>query len=522
MYQINHHSRNIRKGLLLAGLTFGVLTTAHAQELKYTAGNNSWNADSLGNHRAVVSFNGTSNVARVMIPWRRRDEHPEAKRIIIQDAKTKQKITNVKTLTITREQGDICFEPVSGKGDYYIYYLPSKNEGRDNYPKGVYLAPEQTANNNWLQSVPAGMKPNTIVKELEAIDTFNSFYPMEVIATAAEKQQLLLKYPGTGYMVFPEDRQFPIKMTEDLPQRWIKKGPSQSFAGEADKGEYYSFQLGIYAKREMKNVKISFADLKAANGAGIPAAQLSCINTSGTTYDAKPFAPVVNIPAGEVQALWCGVDVPANAAAGIYKGTAIISADGMPAMPVRIALTVTNKQAVNSGFNEPWKQTRLKWLNSTLAQDNSLISPYTPLEVNDSVISLLGRKVGINKDGFPAQIQTFFTPEMTELSAQPKNIFTEPVHFHFTAAATGKDLPWKSNGWKITSKEAGKVSWTAVNTTTGLQMEVNATLEFDGFLDYTVKVTALEDVSLKEITMHLPFDKGAAKYMMGLNQKGGV
>ncbi|MBS0025726.1 hypothetical protein KE626_00245 [Chitinophaga sp. 2R12] len=507
---------------MLAGLTFGVLTTAHAQELKYTAGNNSWNADSLGNHRAVVSFNGTSNVARVMIPWRRRDEHPEAKRIIIQDAKTKQKITNVKTLTITREQGDICFEPVSGKGDYYIYYLPSKNEGRDNYPKGVYLAPEQTANNNWLQSVPAGMKPNTIVKELEAIDTFNSFYPMEVIATAAEKQQLLLKYPGTGYMVFPEDRQFPIKMTEDLPQRWIKKGPSQSFAGEADKGEYYSFQLGIYAKREMKNVKISFADLKAANGAGIPAAQLSCINTSGTTYDAKPFAPVVNIPAGEVQALWCGVDVPANAAAGIYKGTAIISADGMPAMPVRIALTVTNKQAVNSGFNEPWKQTRLKWLNSTLAQDNSLISPYTPLEVNDSVISLLGRKVGINKDGFPAQIQTFFTPEMTELSAQPKNIFTEPVHFHFTAAATGKDLPWKSNGWKITSKEAGKVSWTAVNTTTGLQMEVNATLEFDGFLDYTVKVTALEDVSLKEITMHLPFDKGAAKYMMGLNQKGGV
>ncbi|MGO4294659.1 glycoside hydrolase domain-containing protein [Chitinophaga sp. RAB17] len=522
MYQINHHSRNIRKGLLLAGFTFGFLTTALAQELKYTSGNNSWNADSLGNHRAVVSFNGATKVARVVIPWRRRDEHPEMKRIIIQDAKTKQKITNVKTLALTREQGDICFEPISGKGDYYIYYLPSKNEGRDNYPKGMYLAPEQTADNSWLQSIPAGIKPNTTVKEIEAIDTFNSFYPMEVIATAAEKQQLLLKHPGAGYMVFPEDRQFPIKMTDDLPQRWVKKGPSQSFTGEADKGEYYAFQLGIYARHDMKEVQVTFTNLTAPDGKTIPAAQLNCINTSGTTYDAKPFAPKVNIPADQVQALWCGIDVPPSATAGVYKGVVTISAAGMPAMPVRITLTVTNKLAVNSGFNEPWKQTRLKWLNSTLAQDNSLTAPYTPLEIKDSVISLLGRKVGINKDGFPAQIQTFFTPEMTTLSSQAKNIFTEPVHFHFTAAATGKDLPWQSNGWQITSKEDGKISWKAVNTTTGLQMEVNASLEFDGFMDYTVKVTALEDVSLKEITMHLPFDKGAAKYMMGLNQKGGL
>lgn len=522
MYQTNHHSSYFRKGLLLAGVTFGFLTTAFAQELKYTNGNNNWNADSLGNHRAVVTFNGVTGVARVIIPWRRRDEHPELKRIIIQDAKTKQKINNVKTLVLNREQADICFEPTSGKGDYYIYYLPSKNEGRDNYPKGVYLAPEQTAGNSWLQSIPAGIKPNTTVKELESIDSFNTFYPMEVIATEAEEKQLLLKHPGAGYMVFPEDREFPIKMTDDLPLRWVKKGPSQVFSGEAGKGEYYAFQLGIYARHDMKDVEIAFTDLKTATGQTIPAAQLNCINTHGTTYDAKPFTAAVNIPEGKIQAMWCGVDVPENAAAGVYKGIATIKAHGMPAMPVRLTLTVTNKPVVNSGFNEPWKQTRLKWLNSTLAQDNSVIAPYTPLERKDSVISLLGRKIGINKDGFPAQIQTFFTPEMTTMATQPKNIFTEPVHFHFTSAATGKDLAWKSNGWQVTSQEPGKITWKAVNTAPGLEMEVNAGLEFDGFLDYTVKVTALEDVSLKEITMHLPFDKGAAKYMMGLNQKGGL
>ncbi|NSL89570.1 hypothetical protein ECE50_022200 [Chitinophaga sp. Mgbs1] len=499
-----------------------MLGAANAQQVKYTAGNNSWDADSLGNHRAVVTFSGNGPVARVIIPWRRRDAHPENKRIIIQDAQTKQKITRIKSLSLTREQGDICFEPASGKGTYYIYYLPYKNEGRSNYPQGVYLSPEQTTDNNWLQSIPASLKPNAVLKELEATDDFNTFFPMEVIATATEEKQLLLKHPGAGYLVFPEDRQYPIKMTDDLPQRWIQKGPSQSFAGQADKGEYYSFQLGIYALKDLKQVKISFGDLKAPDGKTIPASALNCINTDGTTYDAQPFSSKVNIAGGKVQALWCGIDVPASAAAGTYKGIVTIHPEGMPAMPVRLTLTVTNKPAVNSGFNEPWKQTRLKWLNSTLAQDNAVIAPYTPLEMKDSVISLLGRKVAINKDGFPAQIQTFFTPEMTAISSQAKNLFTEPAHFHFVSAADGKDLQWQHSGWQITGKDAGKISWKATNTTTGLQMDVAASLEFDGFMEYTVRVTALQDVALKDVTLHLPLDKGAAKYMMGLNQKGGL
>nr|WP_258539367.1 glycoside hydrolase domain-containing protein [Chitinophaga oryzae] len=372
--------------------------------MKYTAGNNSWNADSLGNHRAVVSFSGASGPARVIIPWRRHDHHPEQKRIIVQDAQTQQPVSRVFPVSINREQGDIVFDPVSGKGTYYIYYLPYKNEGRPNYPKSAYLAPEPAGGNDWANTITVPAKPNATVKELEAIDTFNTFYPMEVIATAAEVKQLLLKHPGAGYLVFPEDRAFPIRMTRDLPQRWIQRGPSQSFTGQADKGEYYAFQLGVYALRPLKQVQIHFNDLKTTDGKTIPASQLQCINTQGTTYDARPFTATVNVPEGAVQAMWCGIDVPADAAPGVYKGVATIHPEGKPAMPVRITLTVTGKTAVNSGFNEPWKQTRLKWLNSTLAQDNAVIAPYTPLEIKDSVISLLGRKVGIHKDGFPAQI----------------------------------------------------------------------------------------------------------------------
>ena len=58
------------------------------QQIPYGNGNGSWNADSLGNHRAVIQFAGKGNVAKVVIGWRRRDFHPELKRIIVQDAKT--------------------------------------------------------------------------------------------------------------------------------------------------------------------------------------------------------------------------------------------------------------------------------------------------------------------------------------------------------------------------------------------------------------------------------------------------
>jgi len=119
--------------LMVLVLTIGDL---NAQQVKYTNASNGWNADSLGNHRAVVDYNGAGNVVRVIIEWRRSDKHPEEKKIIVQDAQTGAIIKNVKADTINREYGDLFFGPVPGRGKYYVYYLPYKNEGRSNFSVG--------------------------------------------------------------------------------------------------------------------------------------------------------------------------------------------------------------------------------------------------------------------------------------------------------------------------------------------------------------------------------------------------
>jgi Family of unknown function (DUF6067) len=528
--------KNTRQSLLLAALLFIVaLPVVRAQavtvDIKYTTCPGCWNPDSLGNHREVIRFTGTGNVARVVMPWRRRDHSPENKRIILQDAQTGKRVANATPGTITRESGELFFEPVSGQGTYYAYYMPYRNEGRSNYPKGVYLRPDTTASPDWMRTLTK-IPVNCTVTGLQSIDDFNSFYPMELIATARETADLQAKNAGKAFLVFPEDRLHAIRMRDDLPYRWVAgastvAGEGKSTAagrgvsGDAARGEYYAYQLGVYALQGLEDIHLRFSDLTSAAGKKIAAGNISCINTTGTSYDGKPFTKTVNVPKGQVQALWCGIDVPVDAAPGEYTGTVTVSAAPSGLSVITIRLRVSDTILQNGGAGEPWKMTRLKWLNSTLAQENSVIAPFTPLAVNGDTISLLGRKIQLDQQGFPGQIQTFFTPEMTGYSTMPNNLLGESIHFHFTRQADGKDIILKNGGVNFTLQQPGTVQWTATNTADELQMDVSASLEFDGFLAYTVKVTALQDIDLSEITMHIPFQKDVAKYMMGLGLKGG-
>jgi hypothetical protein len=60
--------------LLLAFSLIPALTGVALAQVKYVSGNNSWNPDSLGNHRAVVNVTTAGPAAKVTIEWRRRDE----------------------------------------------------------------------------------------------------------------------------------------------------------------------------------------------------------------------------------------------------------------------------------------------------------------------------------------------------------------------------------------------------------------------------------------------------------------
>ncbi|SEA92855.1 hypothetical protein SAMN05443667_11244 [Flavobacterium gillisiae] len=515
------------KKIILILPFFLLLHSVFGQQINYTSGNNGWDPDVLGNHRFIINVSTQAlvknkNVSHVIIPWRRKDTNPEAKALVVIDAKTNKKITNVTLQNSNRELGELLFEPVSGAGNYYVYYLLYRNEGSANYPKGVYLKSVETASADWLKQVSSSKTyAEAQMTEYQSVDDFNSFYPMDFIATVKEKATFLSNEASSGFVVIPEDRMFSIRMKHDLPMKWMNKPIPSSFTGEANKGEYYAYQLGVYALQNLKNVKVIFSKLTAVSGETIPVSRIACINTDGTTYDDKPFKKIVDVIKDDVQPLWCGIDVPQDVKAGDYIGQATVTADGQKSRTIQINLKITDKLAADGGISEPWKQTRLKWLNSSLAQENTVIAPYIPLEVDKNTISLLGRKMELNEDGFPKQIQTFFTPEMTSIGTKANDLLIEPAHFKFLDSSGKECQKWKISGVKFLKKDAGTVAWESSSTSDAVQMDVNAALEFDGFLSYTVKITALEDVVFSDINFHLPMQPTAAKYLMGLGQKGG-
>ena len=519
------------KGLFLMVLALAA-SCAQAQQPRFTAGHNEWNADSLGNIRAVVEVAGSGRLAKAVINWRRPDEHPELKRIIVQDGQTSKLVEGSLIGAITNESGEVFFQPVSGKGTYYIYYMPYKNEGRSNYPKGVYLSPARGAGlaaaggagaGSGGAGAGSGAAADVVasVREIESIDSFNTFYPMEVIATSKETRALLATVSRKDYLVFPEDRLYPVKMKTRLPQHWATRPYRLAFTGEASRGENYSYQLGVYALSSLSRVRVVFSDLHGPQGAILSKEKMSCLNNSGIDYTGKPFIKTVDVAAGEIQPLWCLLDIPAAVPAGLYTGTVTIQADGAAPSTVAIRLHIKEEVLADGGISHPEEQTRLHWLNSTLMQDNTVIAPYTPLKVTGQTIGLLGRQLLIGGDGLPAQIQTFFTPEMTGYTPTPNDLLSGPIHFTIIDGRR-QQMVLQNSGVVFTKQEAGTVEWTATSSNSSVNMQVMARLEFDGFLSYRVKVTTLQDIDLDDISMIIPFRKSMAKYMMGLGLKGGI
>jgi len=510
----------MKKIFYMALLTFAVKASV-AQQIPYISKNNDWDADSLGNHRVVLTLpNANTSVAKATINWRREDLKPESKQLFVVDSASNKRLMNVSVAAMNREACVLYFEPVAGHKRYFVYYMPYHVDRKSNYPNVKYLKAAPIAESGWLQSIAGNTNlEGAKVESIQSLNALNSFYPMEVIATETETKNLIQQNAGKSYLVFPEDRLHIIKMKHDLPQRWIEKDVKDMFAGEAKRGENYAYQLGLYpVTKDLSGVKITFSDLKGKSGGVISSKLISCINTSGTDYRGKSFNKTVDITKGDVQAMWCLVNIPASVAAGTYEGTIIISAKNAESTKIGISIKVDAAVATNGNINEPWKETRLMWLNSTLAQSNDVIKPYTPLMVNQNTIGLLGRKVILDKTGFPAKIETFFTPEMTSIAAKAKEVIASPIKL--VAENENGQETWQAKGVKFTTKQAGTVGWTAINTSANLKMDVTGNIEFDGFAMYTVKVTALHDVNLRDIRMEIPFNKEASKYIIGLNLKG--
>lgn len=477
-----------------------------------------WDADQLGNQRAVVQVLQKGNSITVNLPWRNRNVLAD-QQIIVVDSSSNKQYSPLQYGKLSEESGVIQFETSSGPGIYYVYYLPYKLGGRSkNYPDAIYLKNNQVVNQD--------LKPeNEAFKILrfESVDKFNSNDEMDLIASQSEKADFLRKNNQKAYLLFPENISHQIKSSKYFPKRWTSQNiEGNMLKGTTDKGVLFPFQIGIYSdKQDLNRIKISFQPESGDSNKAINASAFTCFNTEGTSYAGKPLKFDLSVKKEVIQAIWCGIEVPENLAAGVYNGKIRIEVSNAETREIPIQLQVNDQVATNKGYDEPWKLTRLNWLNSTLAQENTVISPYLPLKLlGKSSIEILGRQVELQDNGLPAQIKTFFAEDMISMQDKGNNILNKALAFR-VIDKSGKDVAFKSKGLSFDKKEEGLYSWHAVNESDKLQVVIAGSLEFDGFMDYQVQLIAKENMDLSDVRLELPLNPSFSKYFMGLGEIGG-
>lgn len=483
-----------------------------------------WDASQFGNHRFVVHVDAPAAAVRAEIPWRRRDAHPGQVATIVVGPHGKP-VANVVREAITRVSGSLVFEATVA-GDYAVYYQPYVQDGRSNYPTVTYRPPMDTADAAWKKQVgaddPARWRklPQATVKGYEAVDAFDAYTDMEFIATPDEIAALLAKHPDAGFLLFPETRAHPIRMFDTIPARWARRGAGGGLSDSADRDEYLTLQVGLWAARKtVEDVRVRFSDLRSADGARIPAQALTCFNLGGVAYTGRHFNKRVDVARGRVQALWMGLAVPKDAEPGVYRGIVTIGAQDQPEREVPLTITVTDRVAIAHGDNDPHKLTRLRWLDSTLAQNDEVVPPMTPVEVDGTRLGILGRDVSLDASGLPAQVRSFFDERMTGIGKAPRALFAAPVRLLVedgsgTHALDGQGAP------DIRRDGPARVHWTVAGHAGPLQSRLTGTLEADGTLAYAIALRATRATTLKDIRLQIPLAPDVARYELGLGRTG--
>ena len=149
------------------------------------------------------------------------------------------------------------------------------------------------------------------------------------------------------------------------------------FRGEAMRGEYFTFQLGAYAARRPLLLTATWTDLVGRSHRQIlSSSRLRCTNLPrGSIAEREGLL----VGAGEVLAFWFGLDVPKlGIVADTYVARVVlsektpraaageVSAGEVVAEGIRVEIAISDALATQSGDNELWRHSRLRWLDSTV------------------------------------------------------------------------------------------------------------------------------------------------------------
>ena len=467
------------------------------------------NYNSPGNHRALIQIPVTGGAAQLDMEWRRHDNEVDKTCFILINSTSKDTVKNIYRAEVNNEHCKIVFGPVTS-GEYYFYYLPFETQGGWGGYNKSYVPKESLPNENWvIENRVKESNNNSFIKakclEIQARTEFDSFYPMEVIAKASEKETFISSKHARKFLLFPEDRKYPIRMLDNIPLRWILNPQTNKFQGIACKNEYYVFQVGVWALDDLENLEVEFLPLKGIKYS-LPITSMTCFNTGGIDPSGKTFFKTINVSKGNVQPLWIGLDLPKNIPSGTYSGMLNIKSKNAE-QKVELNIKVSNDFLADRGDSETWRHSRLRWLNSTLGIDDNTVLPYKPIEVLNTGLNLTGKELVFTKNGLPSSIRVY-----------GEEVLSSPIEF--TIESTTGRMKFKTTQTEVLKQSGNLISKQISLENDSLNLRIRSEVESDGWMKYFFEIKAVNDVDISDIKLNIPYKKENSIYLSGMDLYG--
>jgi hypothetical protein len=355
-----------------------------------------------------------------------------------------------------------------------------------------------------LFDTPAGVTaamalPQLPVTNYTARTEWDRFRASEVRATAAETAAALAPAVAAGAVaeLFLARRTEPVRMFDALPLYWAKtaRPDRHVLADTAHVGEYYVFQVGVYALHDLEVVGF------VASGAD----NVSCFSLGGTNFHGGRFAQTHPVNASTVGALTFGLPIPAAAAAATGgtgqlqvnitlqlatctgSGTGRSTAATDSSVPVAVRLKVTDEPLVANGTTDSWRMARMAWLDSTQGMSLEPSAQFGPLATDAAArtVTLSGnRTLTLGPNGLPSA-----------LTSRGQQILAGPVVFAIggapplapTAAVELRRLGPGLAVWRavMASAPPAEEPWEG-GASPAWRVEVRGSCTYDGYIDLNV------------------------------------
>ena len=237
---------------------------------------------------------------------------------------------------------------------------------------------------------------------------------------------------------------------------------------------------------------------------------VSCINTDIVDKYGRKSSNTVKLKANTIQPLFFTVQKTDECAE--FENAVITMNTEKESREFTVCFELADIPVVNNGYNDLWRLSRLNWLNSSLAIDETLVKPFVSPALSDDCLAILGREISLGDNGLPQQVYSKFDEAVQLCSDVQKKLFAKPAEFVIG--------DYSLNGGQTESTAYNnRIENRTVCTDDNMDTEILSVLRYDGQMEYSVKITPKKDFTVSDASLNFYINKDCTCLMHGLGHR---